>query len=176
MLRDEIVELERSARRRALWTPGATTTRVELGRDAIERLLPHRDPLLLVDRIDAIDLDQRAISGRRTISPHDPVFAGHFPGHPIYPGVLLLEAMGQLGICLISFAGRGSLELPEQADDVRALRVHDALFLREVGPGAVLDMQATLLSLDGWTALCAGQARVGGEIAAFAVMEVYLVE
>ncbi len=95
---ERVAALARAGKKRPLWTPGPSTREVFLGRAAVERLLPHRDPFLFVERITAIDLDVPGIAGRRRIDPADPLFAGHFPGAPLYPGVLQLETMGQLGI------------------------------------------------------------------------------
>lgn len=175
---EEISALQRAGKKRRLWTPQATSHTVDLGRDAVERLLPHRDPFLLVDRITAIDTTIPAIAGERTISPDDPIFKGHFPGHPIYPGVMQLETMGQLGICLAHFAAAGTHELSATAQpvNVRALKIHTAIFLAEVGPGDVLTVLATQLDASDQTAICAGQIINGNTIAAYAIMEVYLVE
>lgn len=179
-LSTRVREIEKSARKRALWTPGPSTREVRIERErGVEHLLPHRDPFLFVDRITAVDLEQQAIACERTIAEHDPVFVGHFPGEPMYPGVLQLETMGQASICLLAFLARGSVEVPAAPSPlhVRALRIHGALFLAPVLPGESLEILGTLLSRDDYTAVCAGQLRKkGGEIAAFAVMEVYLVE
>lgn len=176
---DELTALMRAGRRRPIWEPRReTTSDVDHGRAAIERLLPHRDPFLFVDRLTRVDLEQRALTARRAIDPKDPVFVGHFPGSPIYPGVLQLETMGQAGICLAHFVRRRTLEVgPDVAPaDVRALKIHSALFIDEVGPGAELTIDARLLSDDSMTAVCLGQLRRGAAIAALAVMEVYFVD
>jgi 3-hydroxymyristoyl/3-hydroxydecanoyl-(acyl carrier protein) dehydratase len=177
-------DLELGARRRLLWAPSSSTQEVRIERaGGVEHILPHRHPFLFVDAITAIDLDAQAIAGERTIAADDPVFVGHFPGDPIYPGVLQLETMGQLGICLISFLERGTVAPPPspQALQVRALRIHSAVFLAPIFPGTELTIRASLVSQNDYTAVCAGQLEKkghsgGDSIAAFAVMEVYRVE
>ena len=173
---EEIASWARSGKKKRLWRPDTTTVAVDHGRKAVEQLLPHRDPFLFVDRITAIDLDQGAIAGMRRIDPKDPLFVGHFPGHPIYPGVLQLETMGQLGICLASFAARKSTAVgPDvQPTDVRALKIHYAIFVSELGPGDEVEILATLIESDEYGAICAGQLLKSGAVVAFALMEVHL--
>lgn len=175
---DDLAALLRAGKKRPLFTPGPSTHEVDHRRAAIERLLPHRDPFLFVDRITAVDLETQSASGMRRINPNDPIFVGHFPGEPIYPGVLQLETMGQLGICLASFVARQSHEVPPDAvpPNVRALKVHTAIFLAAVLPGDELTITAKLVESDGYGAICAGQILKGGTITAYAVMEVYLVD
>ena len=102
-------KLIKSGRRRPFFTPGETTRTVSIGRADIERLVPHRDPFLLVDEITALDLDEKAALGKRVIDPADPILKGHFPGEPIYPGFLMLEMMGQCGLCLNYLGGLSRL-------------------------------------------------------------------
>jgi 3-hydroxymyristoyl/3-hydroxydecanoyl-(acyl carrier protein) dehydratase len=181
---EELAQLSRAARRAPLWAPGPHTLEVHFGRTELERLLPHRDPFLFVDRITAVDLEQRAIRGARRIDPADPIFVGHFPGAPIYPGVLQLETMGQLGICLAAFLARGEVDAPSGARpvDVRALHIHAATFQSEVLPGDELTVLATAIESDDFGAVCAGQILTRRDsmgpdaIASLAVMEVYFVE
>jgi 3-hydroxyacyl-[acyl-carrier-protein] dehydratase len=174
----ELQSLLKAGRRSALWAPENERSQIEIGRSAIERILPHRAPFLLVDAITDIDLMRDCIRGRRRIAPDDAVFEGHFPGEPIYPGVLQLETMGQLGLCLLYFNATGSVQVAEDAIPrrVRAVKIHHALFLAEVVPGDDLQVIAQLLSADDYTAICAGQLLKGETVCAFAVMEVYFVD
>lgn len=172
---DELHTVVRRARKRPIWEPSQQTRSVDFGRRQIERILPHRDPFLFVDAITAVDLNQAALRGHRTIRPDDPVFAGHFPDQPIYPGVFQIETMGQLGVCLTHFATALTHEIGSDVrpTDVRAFKVHHALFQAEVLPGDELTILAKLLSANEYTAVCAGQLLRASTICALAVSEVY---
>lgn len=164
--------------RKELLCPSDVGVRVDLGKAALERILPHRDPFLLVDGIDRLDLEGRRIRGHRHMSPGDPVFAGHFPAFPVYPGVLQVEATGQMGLCLAHFVTRGTLDVGIDAvpTEVRALRILLAVYQLPVLPGDDVEIHAVLLEEDGMTATCAGQIVKDGKVASYAVQEVYFVE
>jgi 3-hydroxyacyl-[acyl-carrier-protein] dehydratase len=174
----DLTDLVKTYRRRPVFSVGPRTSRVELGRADLERMLPHRDPFLLVDGVDAVDLESAAIAGHRRIDPHDPVLAGHFPGDPVYPGVLLVEAIGQLGICLqhLLATGRTAPDASDTPRRLRLLKVHHAVFQGGVRPGEQLTLLARSLDQSDYVSICIGQVLRGDEVQALAVFEVILLD
>jgi 3-hydroxymyristoyl/3-hydroxydecanoyl-(acyl carrier protein) dehydratase len=177
MLPEQLESLARRGRKHPLFEFGASHA-VELERAQVEQMLPHRDPFLFIDRVTAVDLDALAISGERRIDPRDPVFAGHFPGAPVYPGVLQIETMGQLGLCLFGLrkVGNGIPVAEGGATQVRAVKVHHAVFAAPVYPGDDLTILARIVESDGFFGICAGQLLKGDTVCCFGIVEVYFVE
>jgi 3-hydroxyacyl-[acyl-carrier-protein] dehydratase len=136
--------------------------------EEIQQILPHRYPFLLVDRI--LEVGENYAVGIKNVTQNEPFFPGHFPGRPLMPGVLIVEAMAQVGaVALLSQpANQGKLALFAGIDKVR--------FKRPVRPGDVLTMKVTLERMRGPVGRGRGEATVDGEIAAvgeflFAVAE-----
>lgn len=174
----ETEALARRLRKQQILPESETATRVGYGIPEVERLIPHRPPMRLVDGLTAIDLAGRRIRGTRTLDPADPIFLGHFPSHPVYPGVLQVEAMGQLALCLAHFVTRGTAEITADLEPVavRALRIIHAQYFEPLLPGDVLTLHASILDEDGMTATAAGQVVKQGRIASISLQEVYFVE
>jgi 3-hydroxyacyl-[acyl-carrier-protein] dehydratase len=174
----ETTALIRSLRKKPIYPQGAAGTTVAHGVPEVERLIPHRPPMRFVDGIEAIDLEGRRIRCTRTLDASDPIFVGHFPERPVYPGVLQVETMGQAALCLASFLTKATVEVDADASPfaVRALRIIHAQYFEPLLPGDVLELHASILEEDGMTATAAGQILKQGRIVSLSLQEVYFVE
>ncbi len=135
----------------------------------LQRLLPHRFPFLLVDRVVSIDADQRAV-GIKNVSINEDYFQGHFPGHPIMPGVLILEAMAQLSGILLS------QKLEHTGKVAMLLSMDHVKFRRPVVPGDQLVLESHTLNVKTRTGHVQCYARVAGELAAQAEIKFMMVD
>jgi 3-hydroxymyristoyl/3-hydroxydecanoyl-(acyl carrier protein) dehydratase len=169
---------KRRSRRKPVFVESDTTEQVTLGREDLERMLPHRDPFLLVDAIDRVDLTAQSIRGTAYIDPELPVLAGHFPDYPVYPGVYQMEMIGQISICLYHLLKHNrSHTLPDDTPpNLRLTKLHHAMFLAEVKPGDTIHLTSHLLEQDSYTVTCVGQVLKGDTICASAIMEVFLMD
>ncbi len=134
-------------------------------------LLPHRPPMLLVDRILEDEAPLRLVA-QKTVRADEPTLQGHFPGCPILPGVMLIEALAQAA-CLL--AARGS-DTASRTTLPCLMGVRDASFLRPVRPGDTLELEVVRLRAWGRFWQVQGTARLAGEPACRAVLTATLVD
>ncbi|MEJ7818705.1 MAG: 3-hydroxyacyl-ACP dehydratase FabZ [Rubrobacteraceae bacterium] len=130
--------------------------KLPLGAVEIRALIPHRYPFLLVDRVDELEPGVRAV-GIKNVTQNEPFFEGHFPEYPVMPGVLIVEAMAQVGAVGVMAVEeyRQKLALFAGIDGVR--------FRRQVVPGDVLRMEVEISRLKGQIGRGKGRATVDGQ-------------
>ena len=131
---------------------------MELNIDQIEAILPHRFPFLLVDKITECTPGERA-RGLKCVTANEPFFPGHFPGFRVMPGVLIIEALAQVGAV--------ALLTQEENQGKLALfgGIKNARFKRQVRPGDVLELTCELTARKGPVGFGAAEARVEGKLA-----------
>lgn len=122
-------------------------------------ILPHRQPFMLVDTIEELEPGVRA-AGRKCVTYNEPFFAGHFPGEPVMPGVLLIEALAQVGAVAI-------LSMPENKGKIAFFGgIKEARFKGKVVPGDVLEMETEIIKMKGPIGVGSAKAYVGGKVVA----------
>jgi 3-hydroxyacyl-[acyl-carrier-protein] dehydratase len=126
-------------------------------------MIPHRYPFLLVDRVTELDPHKRVL-GYKNVTINEPFFNGHFPGHPVMPGVLVIEALAQAGGLLTQLSNNGNTD----GKLFYLVKIDNARFSRMVVPGDRLELEVTLKRTIRNMALYCGGARVDGEQAACA--------
>ena len=138
---------------------------------AIEAVLPHRHPFLLVDRVIELEPMKRLVA-LKSVTINEPFFAGHFPGHPVMPGVLVLEALAQAAALL------AKKSVPAQTDDrvTYLMAIDNARFRRPVLPGDRLELRVEVVRHKGAIWKEKGTALVDGAVAAEAEFMAMLVD
>ena len=135
-----------------------TTLPSTLSNVEIQKIIPHRFPFLLIDKIIEIDWGKRAV-GIKNVTANEPFFVGHFPGYPVMPGVLMIEAIAQVGaVALLGLPeNKGKLAFFAGVDEVR--------FKRQVVPGDTLRIEVTLTRVRGPIGQGNGEITVEGQLA-----------
>ncbi|MBS3969449.1 MAG: 3-hydroxyacyl-ACP dehydratase FabZ [Clostridia bacterium] len=130
-----------------------------LGIKEIQKIIPHGYPFLLVDRIIELEEGKKAV-GIKNVSVNEAYFQGHFPGHPVMPGVLIIEALAQVGAVAV-------LKLPQYAGKIAFFAGIDKVrFRKQVVPGDQLRLEVELVKIKGPVGKGVGKAFVGEELAA----------
>jgi len=155
---------------RALGRHSSTGTSMAMGIEEILKVLPHRYPMLLVDRILEVHGTERIV-GIKNVTINEPFFQGHFPGHPVMPGVLIVEAMAQVGGMLVM----SSMKLPQNAV-VYFLSIDGVKFRKPVVPGDQLRFEVETVQVRGKTVKMKGVGLVDGKVAAEAEFMAQIVE
>ena len=125
----------------------------------IMNIIPHRSPFLLVDRIEDMEVGKRAV-GKKCVTYNEPFFAGHFPQEPVMPGVLIIEALAQVGAvcCLSAEENKGKIGFLGG--------VNKAKFRGKVVPGDVLNLEVEMIRVKGPVGVGKGTATVDGKVVA----------
>lgn len=126
----------------------------------IMSIIPHRYPFLLIDRVTAIELN-KSIVGIKNVTANEPQFTGHFPGRPVMPGVLIIEAMAQLSAVLVA----KSMDSTEDKE-VFFLSIDESKFRKVVEPGDTLTMYAEIIQNRGAVWKFKARSEVDGKVAA----------
>jgi 3-hydroxyacyl-[acyl-carrier-protein] dehydratase len=127
---------------------------------AIEQILQHRYPFLLVDRVDEIGADK--LVARKMVSRNEPHFNGHFPGHPVMPGVLIIEALAQAG----ALYAAQLVKFDPATHVIYFMAIDKARFRKPVVPGDLLSLEVVPLRKGGAIWKLRGEAKVDGVVVA----------
>jgi len=138
-----------------------TTTLESADIAAILKLLPHRYPFLMIDRVIGMVGDERAI-GIKNVTFNEPQFQGHFPGNPVFPGVLMIEGMAQTGGALVIHSRRNHA----RPQSVYFLTIDKAKFRRPVVPGDTIEYHMIKTANRKTMWWFRGEAKVGGQVVA----------
>jgi 3-hydroxyacyl-[acyl-carrier-protein] dehydratase len=141
----------------------------------IQKILPHRYPFLLIDRVTDL-VEGETLIGYKNVSISEPVFEGHFPGHPIYPGVMILEGMAQAG-GILAFKSMGDLTEEEvKSKVVYFMSIDKAKFRNPVRPGDKLEYRVSVIKHKGNIWVLDGKAYVDDKLVSEAELKAMIVD
>jgi len=141
----------------------------------IQKIIPHRYPFLLVDRITKVNPNESLV-GYKNVSISENVFNGHFPGHPIYPGVMILEGMAQAG-GILAFKSMGDMTEEEAANKVvYFMSIDKAKFRSPVRPGDKLEYRISVIKNKGAIWMLKGEAFVDDKLVSEAELKAMIVD
>ncbi len=140
----------------------------------IQKILPHRYPFLLVDKVTSMELEKNIVA-YKNVSISEPVFQGHFPGHPIYPGVMILEGMAQAGgILALKSSGLSDEELKSKV--IYFMSIDKAKFRSPVKPGDRLEYRIEIIKLRKNLIVLDGKAYVDDKLVSEAELKAMVVD
>ncbi len=141
----------------------------------IQKIIPHRYPFLLLDRVTEIK-EKESLIGFKNVTIGDNVFQGHFPGHPIYPGVMILEGMAQAG-GILAFKSMGTMTEEEAANKVvYFMSIDKAKFRNPVKPGDRLEYRISVIKNKGQIWVLDGKAYVDNVLVSEAELKAMIVD
>ena len=140
----------------------------------IQKILPHRYPFLLVDRVTQVNEGEKLIA-YKNVSISENVFQGHFPGHPIYPGVMILEGLAQAG-GILAFKSMDISEEEVEDKVVYFMSIDKAKFRKPVKPGDKLEYHVSVIKNRGATWVLRGEAYVDGVLTSEAELKAMIVD